>query len=214
MGDRAPPRPAAETPEDRRCGSRNRGTPAILRPAEFHDPQPPSLRAVLRCKLIERKHAVGDALELHVGSLGSAVIQQQDSAVPAHEELLERQDLAAVLERALRQQPQFRQRIEDDPLSGSPARRHPAPPWSSRSARPPKGGTWSAVHRRLSSDSLGDELDDFELVQRPAVRFGNGLELLFRFRKRDIEALLAGLDAFKKVLERKESSCPRRGLRR
>ena len=57
-----------------------------------------------------------DALQLQVGPSGGAVVEQQHGAAAAGEELLQREDLPAVAQRALRQQPQLGQRIEHHAL--------------------------------------------------------------------------------------------------
>ena len=55
-----------------------------------------------------------DALQLQVVLGRRAVVEQQHGAVAAGEELLEREDLAAVAQRVAGQQPQLRERVEHD----------------------------------------------------------------------------------------------------
>jgi hypothetical protein len=59
-------------------------------------------------------------LQLHIRPFSCPVIQQQDSAGAVDEELLQRQDLAAVAQRTLRQQAQLGQRVEHHPLGLAP----------------------------------------------------------------------------------------------
>jgi hypothetical protein len=47
---------------------------------------------------------------------------------------------------------------------------------------------------------LGNQLDDFDAIERPAMRRGSGRQLFLRLRKRDVEALLARLNAFEQEL--------------
>ena len=88
--------------------------PVLLAP-ELRDPQPPPLGAVLGRELLQAHDAVGDALELQVLRLGRQVVEQEHRAFPADEELLQGEDLPAVAERVLGQQPHLRERVDDDP---------------------------------------------------------------------------------------------------
>ena len=63
--------------------------------------------------------------KLQIARLRSAVIQHNTSAIPAREEVLQRQDLPAVSQRVLRQQSQFRHGIRALHASGSSPRRGP-----------------------------------------------------------------------------------------
>jgi hypothetical protein len=51
---------------------------------------------------------VSDALQLQVRSLACAIIDHQDCALVPDENLLQREDLAPIAERALREQAQLR----------------------------------------------------------------------------------------------------------
>ena len=88
---------------------------AKLDAAHLDHAQPPSFRAEFLGGLLKRDHAVGDAVQLQVVRVGCPVVQHQHGAIAAGEELLQRQDLAPVAQRVLRQQPHFRQAVEDDP---------------------------------------------------------------------------------------------------
>ena len=72
--------------------------------------------AVDRRELIEVDDAVGDAVHGAVGGLGREIIEHDDGGIVLGEIMLERQDLAAIAQRALRQQPDFRQAVDDDAL--------------------------------------------------------------------------------------------------
>ena len=85
------------------------GTPRIL-----HDAHPAARAAVVERQLLEQDDAVRQALQLQVAAARGEVVEQQHRAVAAGEELLERENLAAVAQRLARQQPHLRQRVEDD----------------------------------------------------------------------------------------------------
>src|SRR3546814_18466858 len=59
-------------------------------------PEAPALGAIVRIQLLERNHAMRNALHLQVMVGAGHVIEQQHSTVPAAEELLQGQDLATV----------------------------------------------------------------------------------------------------------------------
>ena len=73
-------------------------------------------RPVFRIQLLEAQHAVGDALHLQVVVRARHVVEQQHRAVAADEELLEREDLAAIAKRVAGEQAQLGERIEHDAL--------------------------------------------------------------------------------------------------
>ena len=56
---------------------------AELRAAQLRDAQPPAVAAVHRRQLLERDHAVREALQLQVARLGRAVVEQQHGAAAA-----------------------------------------------------------------------------------------------------------------------------------
>ena len=82
--------------------------------AEFHDAQPAPLGAIDRGQLLQRNDAVGDALKLEVRAFGCSVVEQQHGAFAADEKLLQGQNLPAITQRALGQQPKFGERVEND----------------------------------------------------------------------------------------------------
>ena len=122
-------------------------------------------------------------------SVGPPVRSSSRSTVqsPAGEVLLEREDLAPVAQRVLREQPHLGEAIEDDALRLH--RLHlveDCAAWS-RQARPPPDGAASA---RWSSDGapLGrGELEQVDAVERPAVARRDGAQLLLGLRERDVE---------------------------
>jgi len=89
-------------------------TSTVRLSAELQDTQPPPLGAVLGRQLLQRHDAVHDALQLQVGRLGGFIIEQEDGALAADEELLEGEDLPTVTKGILGQKPHFGKRVNDD----------------------------------------------------------------------------------------------------
>src|SRR3979490_3217377 len=73
------------------------------------DPQPTALAAIDRSEMIEMNDAVRDAVDGAVGGLGGEIVEHDDSGIVLGEVVLERENLAAVAQRALRQQADLRQ---------------------------------------------------------------------------------------------------------
>src|ERR1700683_4187340 len=68
--------------------------------------------AVRRRSRFETDHGMGDAVKLQVGTLRGPVIEHDDGAATTQKQLLKRQNLTAVAQRALCKQAHFRQRIQ------------------------------------------------------------------------------------------------------
>jgi len=65
-------------------------------------------------------HAVSDAVNRAVGALRGQIVEHDDGRVVLREIMLERQNLPAVAKRALRQQANFGQAVDDDALGLEP----------------------------------------------------------------------------------------------
>src|SRR5690348_8881382 len=74
------------------------------------NPQPPAFRAVVDRQLLEEYHAVHDRMELEILLLRSEVIEQDHGGLAAGEKVLQGQNLSAVAQGALRQQPRSEER--------------------------------------------------------------------------------------------------------
>lgn len=83
-------------------------------PSYLGEPQPPPIRPVLRRELLEVDDPVHDALHVTVAIASRSIIQQQNRAPPVEKELFQLQQLAPVPKRILREQPDFRERIDND----------------------------------------------------------------------------------------------------
>ena len=154
--------------------------------------QPPPLRPVVQRDLLQRHHAVRHAVQLEVaaerGRPRRMVVEHQDGAALLREEVLERQDLAAVALRAFREQADLAQAVEHDARRA--ARPHPV--------HHDAGGFPQLEFRRVQHALLafvqagrGDEFEDVDAVQGPAVAGGGGAQLVLRFGERDVEGGVA-----------------------
>ena len=175
----------------------------------FHERGAPQLRyaqiapvdAELQWRDEQREHAVDDALHLHVGTDRAAVVEEQNGGAKLREALLEREDLAPVTQRVLREQPHFRKRIEHEPCG-----------LELRDALEQKRAQRVQLDlRRLEQRVLSlrrerpldlGQLDDLDAVERPAVRLGYRVELRLRLRERHVEARLGAPNALQQELER------------
>ena len=93
---------------------------AVLEPPQLHDPQPPAFCAVERRQLLHVHHAVDHALQQHVRRPRVRVVEEQDGAAEIDEALLQRQDLPAVAQPALGEQPQLGAGVEHDARRSQP----------------------------------------------------------------------------------------------
>jgi hypothetical protein len=117
--------------------------------AIFDDPHPAALGAVFGGQFLQLDHAVGDAVHGLVVDVGGQVVEHQDRGAVLGEIVLQRQDLAAVAQRALGQQPDLRQAVDHHPLRlGRPPPPRRSSGWS-RPARGPRNraGSAAAVRR-------------------------------------------------------------------
>ncbi len=82
--------------------------------AVFDQPQAASLDAVFGAALLELHHPVRDAVHRLVFQVGRQVVEQQHGRAVPGEVMLQREDLAPVAQRTLRQQTDLRQAVEHD----------------------------------------------------------------------------------------------------
>ena len=163
---------------------------AKLHAPVLDDAETAALGAVLGIQLLEQHHAVRDALHLQVAIDRGQVVEEDDGAVPGREELLQCEDLPPIAERAAGEEPQLRERVEDDTCRLQP--RHVA----ENQLRDRRQLDFRRVkHRVLLVERefifRRRELPDGDAVEHPAMRLGARAELLFGFRERDVENRLA-----------------------
>ena len=157
--------------------------------AHLDDAQPPALGAVLLDRLLQADHAVADAVQLQVARLRSLVVEQEHGAEPVREELLEREYLAAIAQRVLRQEAHLREAVEDDP--------------GRRGMLDPRHDLVQGLAEfdlgRIEDRLLGvrveagfvEQLEDLDAFERPAVRGDDRLKLVRRLGQGDVEAPIA-----------------------
>jgi hypothetical protein len=80
--------------------------------AHLEDPKPPALRPVLKRVMFQPDHPMDEAMQVQIVGLISEIVQEQHRATLLGKKVLERDHLAAIAQRILRQQANFRQTIE------------------------------------------------------------------------------------------------------
>src|SRR5690348_5533948 len=91
-------------------------TTAERLPTTFDNSQAATFASINGRKLIEVDDAVGDTMNRAVRYLAGKVVQHQYGGLVLGEIVLERKDLAAVAERALRKKTKFRETVDHDAL--------------------------------------------------------------------------------------------------
>ena len=174
---------------------------AELDPAVLQHLQAPTLRAVLRLRLLEQQHAVRDAAHLQVLLGRGHVVEQQHGALAVHEELLERQDLAPVAQRVAGQQPHLGQRVEHHArrLQGLDVGQHPC---RRRGQLDLRGVKHRAVGVRFELGFRRRELAKGDAFEVPSVRVGDRPQFVLRLRQAHVEHRLAGPGARQQELHR------------
>src|SRR5690606_37833459 len=137
-----------------------------------------------------RHDAVHQAVDLDVGALRVAVVEQQHGAAALAHALLQLEDLAAVAQRALREQAHFGKRVEGEARRPAALDRLVE---ELHELRQLDLGRLKERRRPLGADGVLDrrELDDLDSFQAPAVRRSYRFELGPGFGQRHVEATLA-----------------------
>src|SRR6202034_2050379 len=157
--------------------------------------------AVVAADALHDDDAVSDALELEVVvAVGGAVVEQEDGDVAAGEVTLEGEDLAAVLEGIAGEHTELGEGVEDETMG-----------LDFVDLLEDRGdGVGELDFRGMEDGVLGlgpevvvgrDDLEDFEPIERPAVRQANLPEFFGGFGEGDIEDTLAAANAFEEELE-------------
>jgi hypothetical protein len=91
---------------------------AKLDAAHLDDPHAAALGAEVDRKLLQQHNPMGNRMELQVVLLRRQIVEKNDGTLPAGEEVLQRQDLAPVTQRAVREEAQFGKAVDDHAPSG------------------------------------------------------------------------------------------------
>ena len=163
----------------------------VISAAEFHaatleHAQAATLPAVLRMQLLEQHDAVRNAAHLHIVVVSRQVVEQQYRAGARRKVVLQRENLSAVSQCASREQTKFGQRVKDQAFGLQPfdVLKYALRGMHKLELRGVKH------HVLLVGLELGlgrCELTHGDAVEIPAMRFGDGPQLLFRFRKRHVQ---------------------------
>src|SRR3954465_11353405 len=170
--------------------------------AAFDDTQAAPRAAINRCELVEMGHAVRDRMNRAVIVFRGQVVEHQHRRLMLREIMLEREDLAAVAQRALRQQARFRKAVDHDTLRLEVADRlqHALGRLSKLKVR----GIKEALLLLGIEDVFGwHKLENPALLlERPAMRAHAGAQLLFGLGQADVDAEFAGSGARHQELQR------------
>ena len=165
--------------------------------AELDDAHAPARPSVLEGQLLQQQDAVADALQLRVLAAG-LIVQQQDRGVHAGEVGLEGKDLPAEPQRIARQELQLAERVEDD--AGGPQ------PIDDRQ-QGPNGVAELDLGRMVEGVLLLDrgavrrrQLEQLDVVEGPAVRRGDGAQLVGGLGERDVQSSLAAVPSLDEEL--------------
>src|SRR5690348_8903908 len=158
----------------------------------FDDANPPPLAAIGPRQLIEMDDAVRDAVHGAVNGLGGQIIEQHDRRLVAREIMLQREDLAPVAQRALRQKADLGQAVDDDALWLQPLDR--GEDALNRLAELEVGGVEEALMLiRVEETFRRYQLHDLDIrAEGPAMRGGAVAQFLLGLGQADIHADLAG----------------------
>ncbi len=170
--------------------------------AELLDLDAAAGRAEIQGQPLQGDDAMAEAVQVGV-AIGAAgqVVDQQHGRVAAGEELLEGEDLAAVAQRILREQPHLRQAVEDDP-----PRLHPLDLVLDQLDGLAEFGlprVQDALLPAVAEHVLRrGELEQLDPVEVPAVRPGDGPQFLGGLGEGDVEHRLAVAHALQQELQR------------
>src|SRR5665213_646621 len=159
-----------------------------------------ALGAVVHCELLQKDHAVGDGVQLQVVLLGGEVVEQDDGALALGEEVFQGQDLAAVAQRALGQQAQFRQAV-DHHAAGVDAGDRVADLLGGLAKLHLGGVEQGQFLLGIEHGLRRDQLEDVDAVERPAVALSHQLKLAPGFGQGDVEHPFALAGAFQQKLQ-------------
>ena len=144
--------------------------PAIFLAAIFEDADAAALGSIGGGQLLEPDDAVRDAVDRLVGRLAGQIVEEQNGRAAADEEVLDREDLTPIAQRALSEQADLGEAVQHD-APGVHAL-DDVENLLGHLAELEIGGIKKALLLILVKDAVGrDQLEYLDLVaQRPAVR--------------------------------------------
>ena len=144
---------------------------------------------------------MADGMQIEVVVLRGEVVEHQHRAGVLSKIVLERQHLTAIAQGRLREQPDLRQTVEDDPLGLQAL--DLVKDRLDRFAKLQVGGIDDRLLLvRVKAEFRRYQLEYFDAVERPAVRLGHGKQLVPGLRERDVEAPLSLFDPLEEKLHR------------
>jgi hypothetical protein len=172
---------------------------AELDAAHLEHAHPPAFGTVLVDRLLQVDHAVRDAVQLLVGVAARPVVQQHHRAALVGKEFLERQHLAPVAQRVLRQQPHLGQAVEHHALRPQllDGADHPAHGFTEFDLGRMQDGLFQLGAQAFAAH----QLEQFDALKAPAVRSRDGAQFSGRLRQRDVQALLLPAHAFQQKVQ-------------
>src|SRR5579872_1554846 len=177
---------------------------AVFHAAHFHHSKAAPLGTVIERKLLQGDNAIGDAVQLKIMVVRREIVEQQNGTAPTCKKILQGQNLPAVTQRALRQQPHLGKRVEDHAfrISFRDAVENVLRGLAEfHLSGVEQGELLLGVEARLGRDKL----EDLNSGQRPAMPSRNSMQLACALRKRDIQATLPGSNTLQEELQRQSS---------
>src|SRR5262249_14002917 len=149
---------------------------AKLHASELRDPKTPAVLAVFGLDLIDLDHAVCDGFELRIARLARRVIEEETGDLPSGEELFKGENLPPITKRALGQEMDFRQRVDDDTrgVEGLDLLENSCGGFRQLDL----GGLKERVVPTLGEIAADRDLSDLDPLERPAVRSRRGTKLV------------------------------------
>jgi hypothetical protein len=153
--------------------------------AHLYDPKAPTFAAIVYRRLLQQDDTVRNGMELQVVLLRRQIVKQNDRTLSAGKIVLQREHLPPVAQSTVGKQAQLRKTIDDDPLRvelGNPVHDQLRRLVQLHFRRMKDRQLAIGIERRFRRNKL----EECDTVERPAVAFGDELQLALRLRQRDV----------------------------
>ena len=171
--------------------------------AQFLHLHAPARRAKVQRQPFQRDDAMAQAVQMGVARVGRSghVVDQDDGAVPAGEELLQGQNLTTIAQRILRQQAHFGQAVEHDAGRADPLHfvLDQADGFAQLHFPRVDDGLFATIAEHVIG---GFQFEHVEAIERPVMGRGDGAQFLAGFGQGDVQNPLALADALAQKLQR------------